>query len=348
MIDGDLYVRKEAATQQASRAQEGHLTVLASSNSAETMTIRCRLDGAPPKGHKWSQAATDAFRELVGENEIVSLRVIREEADCPFVELNLPDSNDGSINFDLSTEFDIFPLDSCDVIKQEVNNNICGELEKTETDSLINHDEMSLKNLLPVKIPQVGEKLQLTVSYAVSPDNFVIIAHSDEGEVLDQLTQSMSDYYNSNDQSTSISMSSLEKAGSQSYAAAKLNDKEWHRVEILQIIPNGSSALVVVRYVDQGSQAMLDSSQLRNLAPQFRSTPCQAVPAALAGVAHVEGNWSPENNYWFNNRVAGKRLQGTVVDTQSGKAVLELWDEDQEISIHQQLMQEGNKEKRIL
>ena len=38
-------------------------------------------------------------------------------------------------------------------------------------------------------------------------------------------------------------------------------------------------------------------------------------------------------------RVAGKRLQGTVVDTQSGKAVLELWDEDQEISIHQQLMQ---------
>ena len=58
------------------------------------------------------------------------------------------------------------------------------------------------------------------------------------------------------------------------------------------------------RYVDQGSQAMLDSSQLRNLAPQFRSTPCQAVPAALAGVAHVEGNWSPENNYWFNSRSA--------------------------------------------
>ena len=38
-------------------------------------------------------------------------------------------------------------------------------------------------------------------------------------------------------------------------------------------------------------------------------------------------------------RVAGKRLQGTVVDTQSGKAVLELWDEDHDISIHQQLMQ---------
>ena len=72
-------------------------------------TIRCRLEGAPPKGHKWSGEATEAFRELVGENDMVNLRVIREEGDCPYVELNMPESNDGSINFDLSTEFDIFP-----------------------------------------------------------------------------------------------------------------------------------------------------------------------------------------------------------------------------------------------
>ena len=39
----------------------------------------------------------------------MNLRVTREDTDCPFVELNLPDSNEGSINFDLSTEFDIFP-----------------------------------------------------------------------------------------------------------------------------------------------------------------------------------------------------------------------------------------------
>ena len=72
-------------------------------------TIRCRLEGAPPKGHKWSGEATEAFRELVGENDMVNLRVIREDGDCPYVELNMPESNDGSINFDLSTEFDIFP-----------------------------------------------------------------------------------------------------------------------------------------------------------------------------------------------------------------------------------------------
>ena len=112
------------------------------------------------------------------------------------------------------------------------------------------------------------------------------------------------------------------------------------RIEILQTIPNGESALVVVRwvlnlnlpwyharsilkslcptlsilwirnqinngyprYVDQGSQAMLDISQLRHLASEFRTVPCQAVPAALAGVCPLQGDWTPEDNYWFNTR----------------------------------------------
>ena len=73
-------------------------------------TIRCRLEGVPPAGHSWSSAATEAFRDLVTEQTVVTLRVIREDSGhCPYVELNFPDSNEGSINFDLSTEFDIFP-----------------------------------------------------------------------------------------------------------------------------------------------------------------------------------------------------------------------------------------------
>ena len=67
------------------------------------------MDGVPPAGHTWSPSATEALRELVPDKQVVTLRVVREEEDWPYVELNLPDSNDGSINFDLSTEFDIFP-----------------------------------------------------------------------------------------------------------------------------------------------------------------------------------------------------------------------------------------------
>ena len=78
--------------------------------SSPPKTIRCRLEGAPPAGHKWSEAATEAFRDLVTDQTVVTLRVIREDSShCPYVELNFPDSNEGSINFDLSTEFDIFP-----------------------------------------------------------------------------------------------------------------------------------------------------------------------------------------------------------------------------------------------
>ena len=67
------------------------------------------MDGVPPPGHTWSPSATEALRELVPEEQVVTLRVVREEDGCPYVELNLPHSDDGSINFDLSTEFDIFP-----------------------------------------------------------------------------------------------------------------------------------------------------------------------------------------------------------------------------------------------
>ena len=83
---------------------------MARADPSEPVTIRCRLEGVPPPGHGWSQAATEAFRDIVSEETVVSLRVIREDSShCPYVELNVPDSNEGSINFDLSTEFNIFP-----------------------------------------------------------------------------------------------------------------------------------------------------------------------------------------------------------------------------------------------
>jgi len=338
MSNGDLYVRKEADTQQASKVHEGHLTVLTSNHSTETMTIRCRLEGAPPKGHKWSGEATEAFRELVGENDMVNLRVIREEGDCPYVELNMPESNDGSINFDLSTEFDIFPLD-CDVIKQEVNNNSIeeGVSKQITTSTLKCGDNLQLTQAV---MPKIGDEFELTVSYAVSPDNFVITTKNIGGDAFDHLANSMSEFYSSSEKCSPYSVCSSDKAMSK-YAAAKLNDRDWQRVEILQTIPNGESALVVVRYVDQGSQAMLDLSQLRHLASEFRTVPCQAVPAALAGVCPLQGDWTPEDNYWFNTRVAGNKFKGTVVDTLSDKIVVDLKDEESDSHVCQQLISNG-------
>ena len=67
-------------------------------------------------------------------------------------------------------------LDSCDVIKMEVNNN-----KVSDGDPKI-EDLMSLKTLLPAEIPEVGDNLEVLVTYAVSPDNFVIVVNNIEGD----------------------------------------------------------------------------------------------------------------------------------------------------------------------
>jgi cold shock CspA family protein len=73
--------------------------------------LRCRLAGAPPPGHSWSEQATTALRELVPEGQTVRLRVTGVASDSvSLVEVHLPDSKDGSVNFDLSTELELFAL----------------------------------------------------------------------------------------------------------------------------------------------------------------------------------------------------------------------------------------------
>ena len=87
------------------------------------------------------------------------------------------------------------------------------------------------------------------------------------GDAFDHLASSMSEFYSSSEKCSPYSVCSSDKAMSK-YAAAKLNDRDWQRysdtltslihdfipiaifrVEILQTIPNGESALAVVRWV---------------------------------------------------------------------------------------------------
>ena len=112
---GDLFVQKEVESRDELSVSVESVECLLRLSCQDSLavsqqpTIRCRLEGAPPAGHSWSRAATEAFRDRVTPQTVLTLRVIKEQEDCPYVELNFPDSNEGSINFDLSTEFDIFP-----------------------------------------------------------------------------------------------------------------------------------------------------------------------------------------------------------------------------------------------
>lgn len=73
-----------------------------------------------------------------------------------------------------------FSLD-CDVIKQEVNNNSIeeGVSKQIATSTLKCGDNLPLT---PAVMPKIGDEFELTVSYAVSPDNFVIITRNTGGE----------------------------------------------------------------------------------------------------------------------------------------------------------------------
>jgi len=86
---------------------------------------------------------------------------------------------------------------------------------------------------------------------------------------------------------------------------------------------------------------MLDGSQLHQLTSEFRNIPCQAVAAALAGVSPLNNDWTPEDNYWFNNRVAGKQFQGKVLESTESKIVIELLDAERNETIQEQLIKEG-------
>ena len=75
---------------------------------------------------------------------------------------------------------------------------------------------------------------------------------------------------------------------------------------------------------------MVPVSDLRPLHAQFRNLPCQAVHASLAGVVPAGGlaDWAPEDNYWFNNRVAGKMFVGRVIENMDDNIIQHYCHED--------------------
>ena len=151
--------------------------------------LRCRLDGAPPPGHYWSSQATKALREMVPEGQTVRLKVTGGTPDSPLVEIHLPDSKDGSVNFDLSTELDLFPLSpsSQPVSPARSSNQGVSNGETTNGEvkgEILAQNIASLKTLLAPNIPSEGQYFDVNVTFAVSPSSFVVQPYN---EVITQL-----------------------------------------------------------------------------------------------------------------------------------------------------------------
>jgi len=295
--------------------------------------LKCRLTGVPPSGHYWSEQATKALRDLVPENQPVILKVTGGPSDCPNVEIHLPNSNDGSINFDLSTEFDIFPLSPTEKIGEPNNNtngNISppppsltqlsidpsstaanGSIPSSPSSPLLSQDLASLKTLLAPVIPHEGQYFDINITFAVSPSSFVVQPYN-EGHKLELLMTELNSFYTVEEHLQEVASSDLSEG---EYFAARHTDGFWYRVRVTKVIDSDHAA---VRYVDYGDLTMVGVSELQHLWGQFRNLPYQAINAKLANIIPAQGDWKPEDTIWFNNRVSDKQFVSLIKSVTGG------------------------------
>ena len=123
------------------------------------------------------------------EGQTVRLKVTGGTPDSPLVEIHLPDSKDGSVNFDLSTELDLFPLSpsSQPVSPARSSNQGVSNGETTNGEvkgEILAQNIASLKTLLAPNIPPEGQYFDVNVTFAVSPSSFVVQPYN---EVITQL-----------------------------------------------------------------------------------------------------------------------------------------------------------------
>ena len=286
------------------------------------LALKCRLQGVPPEGYSWSDGATKALRELVPENQLVKLKVLGGDTDCPQVELNQMESNQGSINFDLSTEFDIFPA----LPSRSAETSVHSWLAKVATNGVdhsqskvsssdvevvsdalnnLSGDFTDLQPLSSPTIPAEGDHFDVKVTCAVSPSNFIVQPYN-EMEKLQTLMSEMDSFYTTELNLREVAVENLSEG---EYLAGRHSDGYWYRVRITKLIDQVNAA---VRLVDYGDLSMISISDMQPLWKQFRDLPLQAINAKLANILPVEGDWRPEDTVWFSNRVADQEFVSLV------------------------------------
>ena len=298
--------------------------------------LRCRLNNVPPPGHYWSEQATKMFRDLVPESQLVVLKVVTDHTECPLVDIHLPNSNDGSVNLDLSTEFDIFPLSPASPVNTSTNGDtpdqsmselkIDASTPSTPASSSApmsplssSQDLNSLKTLLAPSIPSEGQYFDVTITFAVSPSNFVVQPYS-EGPKLEVLMADLNTFYNKETNMHEVNVADIKEGD---FYAARHTDGFWYRVKITKVIDSDHAA---VRYVDYGDLTMVSATDLQPLWGQFRNLPYQAINAKLANVVPAKGDWQPEDTVWFNSRVSEKQFVSLIKSVQvvGDESVVEL------------------------
>ena len=279
--------------------------------------LRCRLNNVPPAGHYWSDRATKTFRDLVPESQLVVLKVVGGPQDCPNVDIHLPNSTDGSVNLDMSTEFDIFPTSPetssvtngdhhsppslAELSIEPASDSTPAPLSPAST----SEDMDTVKTVPAPSLPGEGQYFDVTITCAVSPTNFVVQPYS-EGRKLEDLMSKLNAFYNEKGKHHDLSSEEIKEGD---FFAARHTDGFWYRVKITKVLDAENT---VVRYVDYGDSSMVASADLQPLWGQFRKLPLQAINAKLFNIVPANGDWKPEDTVWFSSRVVEKEFVSLI------------------------------------
>lgn len=145
-----------------------------------------------------------------------------------------------------------------------------------------------------VQFPAKNDFFEVFVSAVENPGHFWVQLLTKDSPDLDQLTKNLTLLYSS---SESQAILNSFKVGEICCAPFEY-DSSWYRARITEI---GEEGLVDLYYVDYGDSGKISIDKLRELKPEHKQLPFQAIECFLAGVTPKDGEWSQESTDDFDH-----------------------------------------------
>ncbi|XP_017755706.1 PREDICTED: RING finger protein 17-like [Eufriesea mexicana] len=234
------------------------------------MGIRCSLFDIVPNNGKWHPGATQAFKNLVYTNSMVSICIKMITGDTYYVDLNVISSKDSGL---------ISVKDSLTYMKYAT----CispNRLMRTNPDSTRKY----YKELL-----EIDTYTDVQILFVESPSSIYIQKTHANRSYFNKLIHEMTEDYERN----TPAIESILVPYKDSPCAARGVDGLWHRGIICEVTEN----IVQVFYVDLGYTLILSYDAIRSLNTKYMSCRTQAIKISLKNImpqSNIKNQWEPE------------------------------------------------------
>lgn len=315
--------------------------------------IRCRLQNVPNSNDlEWTRAASERVDQLAPDDLPLIAKVVpgTSSRDVPQVHLfkrTEPNNEIVSINDTLNFEQNLFVKKqtagspSRRKIKEHRGLNGADScVVKTTTTTTADRLVLPNRDIEPLPFPSVGEQLDVYVTLAPNPYNFIVQSWL-KGKQLDELVLNMNTFYEQ--EGRPVPSDHVVENGL--YAVKESN--VWYRVRVKR---DGLSDLVSMYFIDYGDHTITSVDSLRILEDRFRLLPSQVIRAQLSDIEPIYGDWQSEDSVFFRELVQSKPFVAIAVgvsaaidDTNERQLIVKLVDTSfqQDVYIHHVLIEKG-------